>query len=209
MNASTPGRREDDAGDARAARRLNRALDLKRRELELVRLCQEIHESKRAVRGSEIYLECGYVYLMEKLARVREPYSITYVSTPSCPHKIGATMRRMSARSRELWNRKRLILRAKYATVIPFLLEEWLHRHFVEFRVTKGQRKKGERINLSGELFRLPRREIDEFSLTVTKVEKWALAAEEARLALEIMRLEGRSRFDHGVNPERAERDHQ
>ncbi len=159
-------------------------LSRKRHELKQVRRCKAMLESKRS--GAMF----GTVYLMEMLKRVRKPLNILYVSSPDCPYKIGAT-KDIKSRSRKLWNRKRLVLRARYATTVPFLLESALHRHFDEFRVRKKDpRCEGERKNERGELFRLPPEEAEDFKTTVAKVEQWVLVAEESRLELEILRLE-------------------
>jgi T5orf172 domain len=187
MNA----RPEHDRDEEEAARRsFERALNSKRNELSHVRLCQSMPESERVLPGSVLFFDCGYIYLMEKLSRVRNPHSVTYVSSPHCPYKIGATNRPIKARRNELWNGKRLILRAKYATPVAFALEEALHSHFEPFRIKRqGQRRKGERTNQQGEFFRLRPEELEGFTATVAKVERWVLVAEEARLELEIMRM--------------------
>jgi len=118
------------------------------------------------------------------------PNAITYVRVPNCHYKIGATGRPIKARSKEL-SRKRIVSRAKYATTVPFALELALQRHFDTFRVRRQiPREKGQRKNQPGELFSLPRKEVESFTATVASVERWVLLAEESRLELEIMQME-------------------
>ena len=172
-------------------RSIERRLNRKRQRLESVRVCQSAPEPDRLPPRSALKLfDRGYIYLMEELARTKDGHSIKYDSTPNCPYKIGAT-RHPKMRSITLWNHKRLISRAKYCTPVPFALEKALHRHFDEFRIKRiGKIKKGERKAQAGELFRLHPEQVEAFNETVAKIEHWVLIAEEARLELEIMRLE-------------------
>jgi hypothetical protein len=113
---------------------------------------------------------------------------IVLESSPNGPFKIGATWQ-WKKRRNELW-REGLRSVTKYATVVPFRLEQALHAHFDRYRVRRLERQKGQRKNTRGEGFRLPKQEIENVKETVTKVERWVLVAAEARLELEIMRLE-------------------
>jgi hypothetical protein len=59
------------------------------------------------------------------------------------------------------------------------------------FRVKReGERQKGQRRNEKGELFKLPKEELASFSETAMNVERLVLAAEEARLGLQIIRMQ-------------------
>jgi hypothetical protein len=175
----------------KARRTLERSLNWKRHYLEHVRLCQTIREVDRGVKGSKLAYEGGFLYLMMQLVAVRYPNLVRYEERPDSPHKIGATMRVFKKRSAELWRDKRMLSVAKYATVVPFEPEKALHLHFDEFRIKRGEeRRRGQRKNKAGEKFRLPTTEVDAFKETVAKVEKWVLLAVEARLELEILRVE-------------------
>jgi hypothetical protein len=159
---------EAEAEEREAARRsFQRKLDSNRLRLERVRICQTIPEGNRLSSRTNHLLECGYVYLIPR----------------GNMHKIGKTDRMPRMRRREIERQLKsfLTMVVKYPTVIPLPLEQALHRHFDEFRIRREvERQKGERKHQKGELFRLPPEE----------VERWVLIAEEARLELEILRME-------------------
>jgi hypothetical protein len=152
------------------------------RRLRLVRLCQSTPEPKRSSRESELYSEyLGYVYLYEPMEEGKG----------TGEYKIGKSDHppKWSKRSKRLlkkWNRS-IITHAEYRTVIPFPLEQALHRYFDKFRVRREHREWGQRKNEPGESFRLPPEEVARFEETMARVEKWVLVAEEARLELEVM----------------------
>lgn len=175
---------------ARALRNLEWSIDRRRERLEHIRLCREIPEAGRVIKGSKLAYNCGYLYLMKKLVAVRKPNSIRYEETPKSPHKIGATLRPFKKRSDELWRNKRLLSEAKYATVVPFELEKALHLHFDGYRLKRRERQKGQRKNTEGEYFRLPEGDVATFKETVATIEKWVLLSVEAELELEILRVE-------------------
>jgi hypothetical protein len=78
-------------------------------------------------------------------------------------------------------------------TPVPIALEQQLHLHYDDFRIKRdGERRKDERANEAGERFRLTEQELEAFKATAAKVERWVLLAEEARLELEIMRMEAK-----------------
>ena len=80
-------------------------------------------------------------------------------------------------------------------TPVPLSLERKLHDYFDRYRIQcPGEKQKGQRKNLSGELFRLPVVEVEAFKTTVANIEKWVLLAEEALLELQIMRMEAHGR---------------
>ena len=185
--------RESESLEAKKVRRsLQRSLSRNQALLERVRLCRSVPEAERTLPKSGLsYFDRGTVYLKERLTRIRKGNSIVLKHTPNCAYKIGKTDRPQKKRSNELWNQKCLLLRAKYVTAVAFPLEQALHRHFDEFRIKReGLRQRGERNNLPGEEFRLSPQAVEDFKTTVAKVEHWVLIAEEARLELDIMRLE-------------------
>lgn len=180
---------EDEQARKRLLRTLEGSMNWKRYRLQHVRLCQQIPEPERVVKGSELAGHCGFLYLMKKLVAVRKPYSLCYEETPNSPHKIGATLRPFKKRRNELWRDKRLLPKAKYATVVPFELESVLHLHFDEFRVKRGEeRQRGQRKNKAGEYFRLTPADVETFKETAANAEKWVLLTVEAELELQIMR---------------------
>jgi hypothetical protein len=168
---------------------LERALSDKQGLLARVRQCQAIPESERMGRDSELRWACGHAYLMEKLRGVRKNNSYVFESYPIRLYKIGHTQRTWKKRSNELY-REGYTSKARYATVVPFQLEQALHAHYDHFRVRRAERQKGQRKNIRGERFRLPQEEIERFKEVVSRVECWVLVAVEARLELEIMRME-------------------
>jgi T5orf172 domain len=179
-----------EAEERKEARRLlERSLNWKRRRLELVRQCQSIPEPERTKRGSDLWWDCGHTYLMEKRRWVRKEQSFVLASYPSPLLKIGATNRPWKIRRDEL-RREGCLTMEKYATIIAFELEEALHDYFDHFRVRRTERQKGQRKNIRGERFRLATEEIERFTETVAKVERWVLVATEARLELEVMKME-------------------
>jgi len=166
------------------------SINRRRERLKHIRQCREIPEASRVIEGSQLAYNCGYLYLMKKLVAVRKPRSVRYEETPKSPHKIGATLRPFKKRSNELWRDKRLLSKAKYATVVPFELEKALHVHFDEYRLKRGERQRGQRKNTAGEYFRLPEEDVAAFKETVATIEKWVLLSVEAELELEILRVE-------------------
>jgi hypothetical protein len=185
---------EEEAADAEerkeTRRLLERSLNRKRNRLELVRKCQSTPESERMKRGSELLLwDCGHTYLMEKRRWVRKERSVVLESYPTPLLKIGATNRPWKKRRDELWKEGCLTMQ-KYATVVAFELEEALHDHFDHFRVRQAERQMGQRKNIRGERFRLPTEEIERFKETMAKIECWVLFATEARLELEVMKID-------------------
>jgi hypothetical protein len=172
-----------------ARRDLERPLNRKRRRLERVRQSQSLPEVERLNPGSALRFECGHVYLMEKLRWVRKEKKCVWESYPTRLFKIGATRRPWEKRRHELW-REGLHSIAKYATVIPFELEDAIHEYYDHFRVRRQERQKGQRNNIRGERFHLALKEMDRFKDVVVKIEKWVLVKCEALLELEIMRME-------------------
>lgn len=106
----------------RTLRNLELFIYRRRERLGHIRLCREIPEAERVVKGSMLANVCGYLYLMKKLVTVRKPHSVHYLETATSPHKIGATLRPFKKRSNELWQDKRLISKVCYATAVPFEL---------------------------------------------------------------------------------------
>jgi|SRR5579884_1999360 len=164
-------------------------LDRTRSLLDYVRRCQLIPEADRLKPEADLWFRCGHVYLMEKMRGVRKGNSIYLESYPNGIFTIGETKRPGKYRSKELW-REGFWSIAKYDTVIPFELEQALHAHYDDFRIRRQERRKGQKKNLPDELFRLPPEEIERFKEVVAKIERWVLVAAEARLALEVMRME-------------------
>jgi hypothetical protein len=188
-NAEEIAAEEEPEKDARRA--LERGINWKRYRLEHVRFCQKTAEADRMVRGFQYGLHCGYIYLMKQLRAVRRGNALRHEAGSDSLHKIGATMRPFKMRSNELWRERRLLSVCKYATVVPFELEDALQLHFDEYRIKRGEeRQKGQRKNKAGETFRLPLPEVEAFNQTVAKMEKWVLLSVEAKLELEILRAE-------------------
>src|SRR5689334_20605600 len=101
---------------------------------------------------------------MEKMYAKEVPHGIRYVHIAMPNYKIGATSRPIRKRSKELWNNKHLIMIAKFATVVPFALEAALHEHLECYRMKRaGDLKKGQRKNLSGEMFRFSKEVVGQF----------------------------------------------
>jgi hypothetical protein len=135
------------------------------------------------------WLKRGHIYVMESLRWVKKERSHVRESYPTPLFKIGATNRAWKNRRDELW-RDNCLSKEKYATVVAFELEDALHDHFHHFRVQRKDRQKGQRKNVRGERFWLPKEEVECFKDTAAKIERWVLAATEARLELEIMKME-------------------
>jgi hypothetical protein len=156
---------------------LHNSLYGNRSSLRVVQHWKSIPAPERMLPGADPWRNCGNVYLMQRFRVTREG---SFIPLPNGPHKIGATNRPWKKRVYELRN---AWLRpvARYPTPVAFALENALHRHFREFHVKRPG---------SRELFRLPNAEVDGFVETVAQVERCVLVAEEARLGLEIMRLE-------------------
>jgi hypothetical protein len=184
---------EKDAEEKEKARALGNfewSINRRRERLEHIRLCREIPEANRAIKGSQLAYNCGYLYLMKEFVAVRKPHSQGYEETPKSTHKIGATRRPFRKRSNELWRDKGLLSKASYVTLVPFELEKALHLHFDQYRLKRAERQKGQRKNTAGEYFRLPEQDIATFKETVATIEKWVLLSVEAKLELEILRVE-------------------
>ena len=152
-------------------------LKSRRAKLRSIRLCKRTPEARRKNRDSDLALDCGYIYLMRK--------------GPDGPFKVGHTRISPEWRKMQLEKRTRSLFRvvASYATIVPFALEQALHLHLADYRVKRKDRQNGQRMYLRGELFWLPPAVVTTFKATAAKVEKWVLAAEEARMELELLRL--------------------
>lgn len=153
-------------------------LESRRAKLRSIRLCKRTPEARRKNRDSDLALDCGYIYLMRK--------------GPDGPYKIGKTGISPEWRKMQLQKRIRSFFRVvnSYATIVPFALEQALHVHFADYRVKRKDRQHGQRVYLRGELFWLPPAVVTTFKATAARVEKWVLAAEEARMELELLRLQ-------------------
>lgn len=169
-----------------ARRPLEQSLNAKRGYVELLQRSQSIPESERTVRGSDLRMYCGYVYLQEQW-RLEGNHM---VRSPNGPYKIGHTTQ-PKKRWDKLWKTEALMGLKRYATLIRVDLEQALHAHFDEFRIRKtGELQKGERKNWKGERFWLPPGEVKAFMATVAKIERWVLAIKVAQLELDIVRIE-------------------
>lgn len=179
VNESEVAQREAAKAEQEAVKRsmlaaLNRAQEM----LSRIRHCREIPELDR-LKNVHLRFDCGHVYLLQRINGAH--------------HKIGSTGRKISRRIQEIFQKDRIRYRVieKYPVVCAYKLERELHRHFGRFRIRrKGERKKGERDYQPGEKFKLPIGEVTSFRETVAKLEKWVMHAEEARLELEIIRIE-------------------
>jgi hypothetical protein len=138
---------------------------------------------------ADLWFECGHIYLMEKMRWVRKGNSNYLESYPNGLFKIGYTKRPGKKRQDELRQEEHWSI-AKYVTVVPFELEQALHAHYDDFRIRRQERQRGQRKNIRGELFRLTPEEIERFKGVVAKIEHWVLVAAQARLELEVMRVE-------------------